>query len=82
MPLVAQIKGYDKDRYERLTVELFTEDNKSINAAMICSGTALWLEYYAPNRPQFKQCQEDAQRSKRGLWSEQDPVAPRQWRRR
>ena len=42
MPLVAQIKGYDKDRYERLIVELFTEDNKSINAAMIRSGAAWW----------------------------------------
>ena len=38
MPLVAKTKEYDKDRYGRLIVELFTEDNKSINAAMICSG--------------------------------------------
>ena len=36
MPLVAKMKEYDEDRYGRLIVELFTEDNKSINAAMIC----------------------------------------------
>ena len=45
MPLVAKMKEYDEDRYGRLIVELFTEDNKSINAAMICSGAAWWNEY-------------------------------------
>ena len=75
MSLVAKMKEYDKDRYGRPIVELFTEDNKRINAAMICSGAAWWCEYYAPDRPQFKQCQEDAQRNKRGLWAGRDPVA-------
>jgi endonuclease YncB( thermonuclease family) len=32
----------DGDRYGRLIVELFTENNKSINTAMICSGAAWW----------------------------------------
>ena len=54
MPLVAKMKEYDEDRYGRLIVELFTEDNESINAAMICSGAAWWYECYAPDRPQFK----------------------------
>ena len=67
MPLVAKMKEYDQDRYGRLIVELFTEDDKSINAAMICAGAAWWYEYYAPDRPQFKQCQEDAEKYKRGL---------------
>jgi micrococcal nuclease len=82
MPLVANMKQYDEDRYGRLIVELFTEDNKSINAAMICSGAAWWYEYYAPDRPQFKQCQEDAQKAKRGLWADEDPIPPWSWRRR
>ena len=54
MPLVAKMKEYDQDRYGRLIVELFTEDNKSINAAMICSGVAWRYEYYATDPPQFK----------------------------
>ena len=82
MPLVANMKQYDEDRYGRLIVELFTEDNKSINAAMICSGAAWWYEYYAPDRPQFKQCQEDAQKAKRGLRADEDPIPPWSWRRR
>ena len=82
MPLVAKMKEYEEDRYGRLIVELFTEDNKSINEAMICSGAAWWYEYYAPDRPQFKRCQEDAQKNKRGLWAQEDPVAPWDWRRR
>ena len=48
---------------------------------MICSGAAWWYEYYAPDRPQFKQCQEDAQKNKRGLWAEEEPVAPWDWRK-
>ena len=31
MPMVAKMKEYDEDRYGRLIVELFTEDDKSIN---------------------------------------------------
>ena len=31
---------------------------------------------------QFKQCQEDAEKNKRGLWAEEDPLAPWDWRRR
>ena len=45
MPLVAKMKEYDEDRYGRLIVELFTEDDKSINAAMICSGAAWWYDF-------------------------------------
>ena len=72
MPLVAKMKEYDEDRYGRLIVELFTEDDKSINAAMICSGAAWWYEYYAPDRPQFKQCQANAQKNKLICWISTD----------
>jgi len=30
----------------------------------------------------YKQCQEEAQKNKRGLWIEEEPVAPWDWRRR
>tara|TARA_B100000886_G_C20006428_1_gene320184 strand:- start:10 stop:240 length:231 start_codon:yes stop_codon:yes gene_type:complete len=76
------MKEYDEDRHGRLIVELFNEEKKSINAAVICSGAAWSHEYYAPDRPQFKQGQEGAQRSKRGLWAEQGHVAQWDWRRR
>ena len=33
MPLGAKMMEYDEERYGRLIVELFTEDNRSINAA-------------------------------------------------
>ena len=42
MPLVAKMKEYDEDRYGHLIVELLTDDNITINAAMICSGAAWW----------------------------------------
>ena len=32
MPLAAKMKEYDEARYGYLIVELFTEDNKSMNA--------------------------------------------------
>ena len=82
MPLVAKMKEHEEDRYGRLIGELFTEDNKSITTAMICSGAAWWYEYYAPDRPQFNQWQEDAQKAKRGVWADEDPVPPWSWRRR
>ena len=70
------------DRYGRTVGVIYTADGEEINLEMVCDGHAWWYEYYAPDRPQFKQCQEDAQKNKRGLWAEEDPVAPWDWRRK
>ena len=72
----------DVDRYGRTVGVIYTADGDEINLEMVCDGHAWWYERYAKKATDYKQCQEDAQKNKRGLWAEQDPLAPWDWRRR
>ena len=77
--LYLETKG--KDRYGRIVGIIHTADGDEINLDMVCDGHAWWYERYAKRALAYKQCQEDAQRNKRGLWAEGYPVAPWDWRR-
>ena len=72
----------DIDRYGRTVGVIYTADGDEINLEMVCDGHAWWYERYAKRATDYEQCQEDAQRNKRGLWADEDPVAPWEWRRR
>ena len=60
---------------------IYTDDGSDVNLERFCDGNAWWYERYAKQASDYKQCQEDAQRNKCGLWADEDPVAPRDWRR-
>ena len=72
----------DVDRYGRTVGVIYTADGGEVNLEMVCDGHAWWYERYAKRATDYKQCQEDAQENKRGLWAEEDAVAPWDWRRR
>ena len=72
----------DVDRYGRTVGVIYTADGDEINLELVCDGHAWWYERYAKRATDCKQCQEEAQKNKRGLWAEEDPVAPWDWRRR
>ncbi len=72
----------DVDRYGRTVGVIYTDGGDEINLEMVCDGHAWWYERYAKKATDYKQCQEDAQQNKRGLWAEEEPIAPWDWRRR
>lgn len=73
----------DTDRYGRMVANLYhSKDGYDINASMVCAGYAWWYERYAPNSKLLEGCQEEAQSTQKGLWADDDPVAPWDWRRR
>jgi endonuclease YncB( thermonuclease family) len=72
----------DVDRYGRTVGVIYTADGNEVNLELVCDGHAWWYERYAERAIDYKQCQEDAQKNKRGLWAEEDPLAPWDWRRR
>ena len=72
----------DVDRYGRTVGVIYTADGDEINLEMVCDGHAWWYERYAKKATDYKQCQKEAKKNKRGLWAEEDPVAPWDWRRR
>jgi endonuclease YncB( thermonuclease family) len=71
----------DVDRYGRTTGVIYTADGSDVNLEMVCDGNAWRYERYAKKASDCKQCQEDAQRNNRGLWANEDPLVPRDWRR-
>lgn len=70
----------DVDRYGRTVGVIYTAHGDEVNLDMVCEGHAWWYQRYAEMAINYKQCQEDAQRDKRGLWAEESPVAPWDWR--
>ena len=73
----------DTDRYGRMVANLYhSKDGYDINASMVCAGYAWWYERYAPDSKLLEGCQEEAQQAPKGLWADDDPMPPWEWRRR
>ena len=70
------------DRYGRTVGVIYTADGEEINHKMVCDGNAWWYQRYAKRAQDYKDCQEEAQTNERGLWADDDPVAPWDWRRK
>ena len=71
----------NKDRYGR-TVSQIKADGIDINNEMVKSGSAWWYEDYAKNDTVKQQLQSDAQARMAGLWAEQHPMPPWEFRKR
>lgn len=88
--LAGMVKGrevqaacYESDRFGRLVCDLHA-DGVFVNREMVRHGWA-WANTAGTGRflrdPSFVAEQSDAQRSARGIWQEQNPTPPWQWRR-
>ena len=73
----------DKDRYERMLATLYhSKEGYNINASLVCAGFAWWYERYAPDNQLLAGCQKEAREAPKGLWEDEDPMPPWEWRRR
>ena len=73
----------DTDRYGRMVAQLYhSTDGYDINASMVCGGFAWWYERYAPDSELLESCHKEAQDAPKGLWEDEDPTPPWEWRRR
>ena len=55
---------------------------RSVSEMLVEKGLAWWYERYAPNEQRFSNRQKVAKVSGRGLWSQNNPIPPWDWRRR
>ena len=73
----------DEDRYERMLATLYhSKEGYNINASLVCAGFAWWYERYAPDNQLLEGCQREAREAPKGLWEDDDPMPPWEWRRR
>ena len=67
------------DYYQRGPVCSVMHDGTDINLAQIQAGLA-WADHYA-SPPEYKTAMRMAQESKKGIWSDANPVEPWNWRK-
>jgi endonuclease YncB( thermonuclease family) len=77
-----EIRVQTTDRYGRIVGEVILPDGISLNKQLVYLGLAWWYRKYAPNDRTLKALEAGAREAKRGLWADEDPVPPWEWRRR
>lgn len=73
------VKVFGTDKYKRTLGEIFVGD-KSINLAMVRDGMAWHYKKYSQHE-NYAQAESQARAAKRGLWADEKPMAPWDWRR-
>ena len=83
---VVTVEVRDTDQYGRtvgwVTFTDAKRDTASLNETLVVDGLAWWYRYYAPRDRVLEQAESAARKAKRGLWSQPNPVAPWEWRKR
>ena len=82
---VVIVRWHKRDDYHRLVGVVFVK-GRDINLEQVQVGLAWWYRAYAAEqtaqeRRMYERAERLAQRKRRGLWAEHEPVAPWDWRR-
>lgn len=75
---VVRVEGGDRDQHGRLLGRLRIGD-RDLNRELVAEGHAWVFDGFAPGEDLLA-AEAEARRHRRGLWSDDRPVEPRQWR--
>lgn len=67
------------DRNQRLIAEVILEDGSNLNKLLVANGLAWHFKKYS-NSDEYAQLEVIAQRERRGLWQDPNPIPPWFWR--
>lgn len=73
-----RVEGTAHDQHGRLLGTLFVE-NRNVNRELVAAGHAWVFDGFAPD-PDLITAEEEARATRRGLWADDRPVNPSQWR--
>lgn len=76
----AEVIGISRDRYGRLLGEVVV-DGRSMNLELVRHGLAWSFTEYEPPEA-YVTAEDEARKSRRGLWVDRDPIAPWDYRKR
>lgn len=71
----------DVDDYQRKVATVYA-DERNINLALVAAGHAWWYRYHAPHERPLQRAEQQARAQSLGLWADEAPVPPWDWRRR
>ena len=55
---------------------------KDVSLELLKMGLAWYLPEFAPKRNDYREAEQEARKAQRGLWSDENPVSPAEWRNR
>ncbi|MEM1110659.1 MAG: thermonuclease family protein [Pseudomonadota bacterium] len=70
----------DTDPYGRSVGYLWLGQT-NINREMVAAGLAWWYRYHGPGEHALREAEAEARAQRTGLWADEDPMAPWDWRR-
>src|SRR3989304_2246890 len=73
-----QVTTYGQDKYERI-LGIIQFDRRNINIEMVKEGFAWHYKQYSDSKVLAK-AEEDARKAKVGLWADENPISPWEWR--
>jgi len=71
----------NKDRYGRFVADVYLEDGRHVNSAIVKAGYAWHFKRYSDD-PGLARLESEAHVARRGLWQDLNPIAPWDFRRR
>jgi hypothetical protein len=74
------VRPREHDRYGRLVAEVTLPDGRVLNEELVRQGWAWWYRRYAPDNATLATLESEAREARRGLWADQKPMAPWEWR--
>lgn len=75
-----RVEVQDTDPYGRQVGKVYV-GKTYVNLEMVKSGLAWYYEHHAKNAKDLKKAHDKARKEKKGLWQDDSPVNPRDWRR-
>jgi micrococcal nuclease len=73
------VKATGKDKYDRTLAHVVLPNGKELNRELVRAGFAWWYRKYSKDKS-LGVLETDAKKNRRGLWADQKPVAPWDWR--
>lgn len=77
---ILMIDVRSKDRYQRQVAEVVLPDGRNLNHEIVRAGFAWWFVKYARQDARLARLELDARDARRGLWKDEGPVPPWQFR--
>jgi micrococcal nuclease len=70
------LQTYGLDKYKRAIADVLLPDGTNVNHTLVKDGWCWWYRKYAPVDTVLEQVETEAQKAKKGLWADPQPVPP------
>jgi endonuclease YncB( thermonuclease family) len=72
----------NEDRYGRLIADVYDEDERCLNHTLVSAGYAWWYRHHASRDRTLARLEQEAREARRGLWQDDNPIPPWEFRNR